>query len=205
MADQLSRGERGDRLTTRRTMMTPWGWLRQWWWHGGSNDAVGLSSKTRSALIASMFRPNAMPIATRLAHLPFATFSEASTASRPPRGCALPPPRRCPLRRRRASTMTAPEFANCYELLLLTIGAHLEVILPLSGTSSTHGAFRNQMRWATIDPANEQAVYIYVCANGHERKISTADPTSIKGASRVQSYSRISATGSPPCVAQPRS
>jgi hypothetical protein len=53
--------------------------------------------------------------------------------------------------------------------------------------SITCGACRNQMRLATIDPTNEQAVYTYECANGHQRKISTADPTSIKGAPTAQS------------------
>jgi hypothetical protein len=52
--------------------------------------------------------------------------------------------------------------------------------------SITCGACRNQMRLATIDPTNEQAVYTYECANGHQRKISTADPTSIRGTPTVQ-------------------
>ncbi len=47
---------------------------------------MGLSIKTRSASTASMYKPNAMPMVTPLAPAPFATFSGASTASRPVRG-----------------------------------------------------------------------------------------------------------------------
>jgi hypothetical protein len=52
--------------------------------------------------------------------------------------------------------------------------------------SITCSACRNEMRLASIDPTNEQAVYTYECANGHQRKISTADPTSIRGTPTVQ-------------------
>jgi hypothetical protein len=52
--------------------------------------------------------------------------------------------------------------------------------------SITCSGCRNEMRWATIDPTNEQAVYTYECANGHQRKISTADPTSIGGTPTAQ-------------------
>jgi hypothetical protein len=45
---------------------------------------------------------------------------------------------------------------------------------------------RNEMRLASIDPTDKKAVYTYECANGHQRKISTADPTSISGTPTVQ-------------------
>jgi hypothetical protein len=47
-------------------------------------------------------------------------------------------------------------------------------------------ACRNEMRLASIDPTDEKADYTYECANGHQRKISTADPTSISGTPTVQ-------------------
>jgi hypothetical protein len=52
--------------------------------------------------------------------------------------------------------------------------------------SITCSACRNEMRLASIDPTDEKAVYTYECANGHQRKISTTDPTSIKGTPTVQ-------------------
>jgi hypothetical protein len=52
--------------------------------------------------------------------------------------------------------------------------------------SITCSACRNEMRLASIDPTDEKAVYTYECANGHQLKISTADPTSIRGTPTVQ-------------------
>jgi hypothetical protein len=52
--------------------------------------------------------------------------------------------------------------------------------------SITCSGCRNEMRLTSIDPTDEKAVYTYECANGHQRKISTADPTSIKGTPTVQ-------------------
>jgi hypothetical protein len=54
---------------------------------------------------------------------------------------------------------------------------------PISFTCS---GCRNEMRLAPIDPTNEQAIYTYECVNGHQRKISTADLTSIRGTPTVQ-------------------
>jgi hypothetical protein len=52
--------------------------------------------------------------------------------------------------------------------------------------SVTCGACRNPMRLASIDPTGEKAFYTYECANGHQRKISTTDPTSIRGTPTAQ-------------------
>jgi len=52
--------------------------------------------------------------------------------------------------------------------------------------SITCSGCRNEMRLASIDPTDEKAVYTYECANGQQRKISTADPTSIRGMPTVQ-------------------
>jgi hypothetical protein len=52
--------------------------------------------------------------------------------------------------------------------------------------SITCSACRNEMRLASIDPTDEKAVYTYECANGHQRKICTADPTSSRGTPTVQ-------------------
>ena len=48
------------------------------------------------------------------------------------------------------------------------------------------GGCRNEMRLASIDPTNEETVYTYQCANGHQRQFSTTDPTSISGQPTVQ-------------------
>jgi hypothetical protein len=58
-------------------------------------------------------------------------------------------------------------------------------------------ACRNEMRLASIDPTDEKAVYTYECANGHQRKISTADPTSVRGGADGATNSRNGATGAP--------
>ena len=52
---------------------------------------MALSIKITLASIAYMCRPNDMPMATRLVQLPFAAFSEASTSSKPLKGCSSPP------------------------------------------------------------------------------------------------------------------
>jgi hypothetical protein len=62
-------------------------------------------------------------------------------------------------------------------------------MLPASITfasQSVSTGCRNEMRLASIDPTDEKAVYTYECANGQQRKISTADPTSIRGMPTVQ-------------------
>ena len=52
--------------------------------------------------------------------------------------------------------------------------------------SITCNGCRNEMRLTSIDPTDEKAVYTYECSNGHQHKISTADPASIKGTPTVQ-------------------
>jgi hypothetical protein len=52
--------------------------------------------------------------------------------------------------------------------------------------SITCDACRSQMRLASIDPTGEKAVYTYECANGHQRNIYTADPTSVRGTPTVR-------------------
>jgi hypothetical protein len=48
------------------------------------------------------------------------------------------------------------------------------------------GGCRNEMRLASVDPTNEETVYTYQCANGHQRQFSAIDPTSITGLPTVR-------------------
>ena len=60
---------------------------------GGTGDGGvdGVIDQDHLGLDRYMCRPNDMPMATRLVQLPFAAFSEASTSSKPLKGCSSPP------------------------------------------------------------------------------------------------------------------